>query len=232
MFHVACRVALAALFCLTLIPFADAEDIQIAKVYRDYPGYIEPPTCVNPQLSVSNTGHSSAATLQNWNCPHSWTLTPMIGYHLIEGGLNLENNAAFGLAVGYNLTCNWAIEADLRYTSTETDFAQGNNLDVDIWTLGGGALYHFQPEQRLNPYLLAGAGVISYDIDGTSHTDEDYMGFWGGGFKYAMNQNTALRADVRHLLDYRSSADFDRHDDSSWRHHINVMLGLTFLFGN
>ncbi|MBE0574642.1 MAG: porin family protein [Desulfuromonadales bacterium] len=230
MYHLACRVALVVVFCLIFVPFAMAGEVELAKVYRDYPGYIEPPTCTNPQFS-DRTDSVPTTTFQSRNCPQSWTLTPMVGYHLIDGGLQLEDNVSYGLAVGYNLSCNWAIETDVRYTSTETDLDQGSNPDVEIWTIGVSALYHFQPDQRLSPYLAAGAGVIIYDIEGVSHNDEDYAGLWGGGVKYAINQNTALRVDVRHILDYRSSDDFESHDDSDWRHHLSAMLGLTFQFG-
>ena len=229
--RLACRVALAALICVIFAPLAVAEEALVAKVYRDYPGYIEPPTCINPRLSDSSD-YTATTPPQSWNCPQTWTFTPMLGYHGIDGGLQLKDNASIGLAIGYNLTGNWAIEADLRYTPTETDLNQANNRDVDIWILGGGALYHFQPQQRLNPYLAAGAGMIIYDVDGANEHDEDLMGYWGGGLKYGLNQNTALRVDVRHILDYRTDDGFSKHDDSTWRHHLSAMVGLTFLFGS
>ena len=48
------RIATVAVLCILLAPAAVAEQILVAKVYRDYPGYIEPPTCANPRLSKSN----------------------------------------------------------------------------------------------------------------------------------------------------------------------------------
>ena len=44
-----CRVFLLSILCIILAPFAVAEEILIAKVYRDYPGYIEAPTCAKPR---------------------------------------------------------------------------------------------------------------------------------------------------------------------------------------
>lgn len=156
------------------------------------------------------------------------TLTPMAGYHVIDGGMDLDNEAAFGVALGYNITKNWGIEGDVRYTPTQTDTG---NTDIDIWTLGLGALYHFQPEQNLNPYLTFGAGGLVYDIEGTSHDDEDYMGYWGGGVKYALCDTAALRLDLRHILDYRSDNRGSNDGGSVWRHHMQAMLGVTFQFG-
>lgn len=224
------RSILVLFFCLCIAPFVAAEEIQIAKVYRDYPGYIEPPTCMNPRLS-GQSGEPGGTADWFGICPQAWTLTPMVGYQVFDGGLDLSDDLSFGLALGYNLTSNWALELDLRFTPGETDFQGMKNQDVDIWTLSGNALYHFLPEQRLVPYLAAGGGVIIFDADGADSNDEDFMASWGGGVKYALNQGTALRVDLRHILDYRSSGDFDMQDDSSWRHQLSAMAGLTFQFG-
>ncbi len=239
MLRLARYLFLACLLSTLLVSHSVAEEDLLAKVYRDYPGYIESPTCVNPQLAdpattdaVADSADASATmTIENKSCPESWTVTPMVGYHVIDGAMELDDNASFGLAIGYNLTCNWAIEADFRYTPTETDLNQGKNHDVDIWIIGGSALYHFQPEQKLVPYVAAGAGAIIYDVDGASSNDGDYMGYWGGGVKYALNQKMALRFDLRHIIDYRSDGDFNSQDGSDWRHHLSSMLGLTFNFG-
>lgn len=219
--------SLVLLISVTFTPCSFADEIEIAKVYRDYPGYLETPTCNNPRFS-DNHEHTDTATPQNWACSTPWTLTPMVGYHLIDGGLELDDNVSIGLAVGYDLTSNWSIEVGLRYTPTETSLQPGNNLDVDIWMLIGGVNYNFQPEKRLNPYLAAGVGGIVYDIDGTNHNDEDFIGYWGGGFNYTISQNTALRVDVRHILDYRSDNTFD---DADLQHQLSTMVGLTFRFG-
>ena len=45
-----CRVVSISVLCIILAPFAVAEEIMVAKVYRDYPGYIEKPACTNPRL--------------------------------------------------------------------------------------------------------------------------------------------------------------------------------------
>ena len=160
----------------------------------------------------------------------AFTVSPMVGYHVIDGGMDLDDAAVFGLGLGYNVSPEWALEADLRYTPTETDTA--NSVDIDIWTVSLGALYHFSPEAVLTPYLSFGAGLMVYDIDNTSSNDEDVFGYYGGGVKYSLSRSTALRLDARHLLDYRSDSDGSTHDDTNWRHHFQAMAGLTFQFGS
>lgn len=239
----ALRSTLVLVFSLCIAPFVAAEEIQIAKVYRDYPGYIEPPTCVNPRLSDQSQPGTAGNAEQAWRsastdrtaawrgvCPQAWSLTPMVGYQVFDGALDLDDDVSFGLALGYHLTSNWALELDLRYVPSEIAVQSLESVDVNVWTVSGNLLYHLRPEQRLVPYLAAGAGVMIYDADGADGNDEDFMASWGGGVKYAINNTAALRLDLRHILDYRSSADFDT-SDSTWRHQLSAMAGLTFQFG-
>ncbi len=72
------------------------------------------------------------------------------------------------------------------------------------------------------------------DPDGnenTSHGDEDYMGYWGAGVKYALNDSAALRLDLRHILDYRADNRGTNNGGSDWANHMQAMVGVTFQFG-
>lgn len=154
------------------------------------------------------------------------TLTPAVGYHLIDGGMDLDDAAVFGLGVGYNFSPHWSIEADLRYTPTEA--SDKKKTDIDIWTASLGGVYHLNTNADFIPYLSMGAGVLSYVPDGGSN-DEDYFGYYGGGVKYALSNSVDLRLDARHLLNYRSDDSFSTHDNEpDWRHHLQTVIGLTF----
>lgn len=156
------------------------------------------------------------------------TLTPMIGYQVFDGALELEDGAAYGAALGYSLTRNWAIEADLRFVPSEVNLNGGP--DVDVWTGTVNALYHFAPERDFVPYLALGAGALRYDVDG-GDDDKDLVANWGGGFKYALVDNVDLRFDVRHLLDFRVDEDLHTQGASTVRHQLSAMFGLNFQFG-
>ena len=164
------------------------------------------------------------------------TLTPLVGYHSFDSDLNLDDTASYGIGVGYNFTPEWAVELDLRFTPTEADddsyFSNDfGGFDVDVWTLGVSGLYHFQPSEALNPYLAVGLGGVVYEFDEHGN-DEDYMLYWGGGFKYAVNENAALRLDVRHILDNRNdNVGHDQDGQPEWANHFLATVGMTFQFG-
>ena len=52
-------VTILSLGLLISVP-AGAEEVQVAKVYRDYPGYINPAVCENPNLEKPAAGESVA----------------------------------------------------------------------------------------------------------------------------------------------------------------------------
>lgn len=159
--------------------------------------------------------------------PGAFTVSPMVGYQSFDSNLDIDDSAVYGIAAGYNLDRNWAFELDVRYAPTEADFAGGP--DVDVWTVTGNVLYHFQPEQTLVPYLVAGIGGLQYDVDGWGE-DEDFVFNWGGGIKYALAQDIDLRLDLRHVVDFRTDNRGDA-DDDDVSNNVAATVGLNFQFG-
>ena len=158
------------------------------------------------------------------------TLTPMVGYQMFDSDLELDDAASYGFGIGYNITPEVGVEFDLHYTPTEPE--DYSSVDVDVWTFGMSGLYYFQPSADLNPYLAAGIGGVVYQVDGSRSDDEDYMLYWGGGFKYAVSENSALRLDLRHVFDRRADNKFSGDSDGSdWANHVIASVGMTFQFG-
>lgn len=162
----------------------------------------------------------------------AFTLSPMVGYHVFEGDQHTEDDMAYGLALGYNITKNWGIEGAVRYTATSTDLDGVPNDDVDIWTMSLDALYHFNPDGPFVPYLAAGLGGMVFQVDG-GPDDEDYMMNAGAGFKYFFSKDLALRGDVRYIADIHSDRSFDQdsHTDDNFDNNLIAMAGLTWQFG-
>ena len=147
----------------------------------------------------------------------AFTITPMIGGHSFEGNLNLDDSPFLGIGLGYNLTDKWAIEG--VFTNTNADGEEGAS-DADVQTYRIDALYHLWPDKALVPYLAAGLGGISTDYDRGDDHDHLLLNY-GAGIKYfILDDLIALRADVRHLL------DFPEPDNS-----LQYSVGLTFQLG-
>ncbi len=131
--------------------------------------------------------------------PGSFSLSPMVGGHIFEGNQSLKNSLLVGIGLGYNLTEHAALEA--VYTQTDADAKDVSTTDSKVKTYRLDALYHLMPENDLVPYLAVGAGGININPEGPSSRTH-FMLNYGVGIKYFLGQWVALRADVRHLLDF------------------------------
>ncbi len=157
----------------------------------------------------------------------AFSLSPMVGYHVFEGDQHTEDNVAYGLSLGYNVSKRWAAELEARYTPTETEF---QSEDIDAWSVGINALYHFNPDGLLVPYISAGFGIMFFDNDGYDD-DGDYMMNWGIGTKYFVSDDTALRLDLRHVLDLHSDRPWDHGGGDELDNNFIATAGLYWQFG-
>jgi len=148
----------------------------------------------------------------------AFTLSPFLGNHVFEGNQSLDTSSFWGVGLGYNLTENWAVEA--VYSKTDADAEDLSTTDTKVETYHLDALYHFWPDKTFVPYIAAGLGTIYSSPEGTS--DRDHLLFnYGAGFKYfILDDLIALRADVRHLV------DFPEPDNN-----LQYSAGLTFQLG-
>ncbi len=147
----------------------------------------------------------------------SITFSPLIGGIVFEGNQNVDDDMAVGLGFGYNFTKNWGAEGTFRFIDTEDDISgSSENIDGRLYHLD--ALYHFMPDNKLVPYVAAGLGGITLE-DNPDGNNTNPLFDYGAGVKYFLNENVALRGDVRHMVTF---------DD----HYNNLVyaVGLAFQF--
>lgn len=161
---------------------------------------------------------------QAGNRPYALTISPMAGGYLFEGSQTFKDRPFFSLSVGYNFTDRWAAEGVLGYLETVT--IDQPEQDVHAYTARIDLLYHFRPQRRLVPYLAAGLGGISYDNRSDNSSNEDFLLGYGLGLKYFVSERIALRADVRHLLNF-----LDNDSTKSQDTYLAYTAGLLFQLG-
>jgi OmpA-OmpF porin, OOP family len=150
------------------------------------------------------------------NRPCAFTVSPLIGGYVFEGDQDLENSASYGIGIGYNFDQHWGLEGVFNFVDTESEISD-KNVNAFLYRLD--ALYHFNPDHRLVPYLAAGIGGITLDPD-VEKNDTDFLMNYGGGLKYFITDSTILRGDVRHIMTLDET-----------HHNLAYSAGLTFLFG-
>lgn len=124
-----------------------------------------------------------------------FTVTPSIGNYHFNNDTHIDDNTAYSLGLGYQFNNPWGVEFNYLNANTKK---HGNKVDVNQYRLDG--IYNIEQfsTTKLTPYLAAGIGAVKYNkgID-TTHTQVNF----GGGVKYALAQNLALRGDFRVVED-------------------------------
>lgn len=150
---------------------------------------------------------------------HVFTVSPFVGGRLMEGNQLADGSVTGGLALGYNFSEAWSAEGVFSYTPSEHA-----GRDIHIFDVRMDVLYHFRPYGRLVPYVAAGAGALFAKTEGTSADDDIQLAF-GGGVKYFITENIALRGDIRPILDINIGDD-GHTPDTYW--NLLCTAGLVF----
>lgn len=159
---------------------------------------------------------SSPAAAENQS--GSLNLSPMLGSQVFEGNQALDSSTFWGINLGYNFTENWGIES--VFTRTKADAKDNSTSDTKVKTYRLDLLYHVRPTKKLVPYFALGFGAI--DSNPNNGSSRSHLLFnYGVGIKYFILDNLiALRADVRHLLDFPEPYN-----------NLQYSAGLTFQLG-
>jgi OOP family OmpA-OmpF porin len=163
-------------------------------------------------MVVGTAGYAMAE-----NRAGSFNITPFVGWYMYEGDQPLDDAFSAGLALGYNFTERWGIEAAGSWIWT--DSTRPNVGDTESYYYRLDALYHFNPEGKFVPYVVAGVGAINID---PYHGDNDTDTFvdYGAGIKYFFHPNVAFRADMRGVYAFGDP-----------EHNATATVGLTFQLG-
>jgi OOP family OmpA-OmpF porin len=166
-------------------------------------------------LSICLTA-SSWAAIQ----PGAYSLSPMYGLQVFEGNQSLDDIDIWSIALGYNLTENWALEAVFARSDTAAEAEDASTSDTELENYRLDALYHLNPTSPFVYYVAAGLGVMDYERASGSD-DANLIANYGAGVKwFVLDDLIALRGDIRHLYDTEENA-----------HNLIASAGLLFQLG-
>lgn len=121
----------------------------------------------------------------------------------------LDDDVTFGLRYGYNITDALGIELSAGRTPTSVTKLAGGDIDLDLTTVDLDAVWNFNNGTRFFPYVTAGVGYASADLDRrisglvgaqpVSITDDQGFTLNAGiGAKYFATDHLVIRAEARY----------------------------------
>lgn len=155
------------------------------------------------------------------NSEYKYEITPMIGGALTEGNLDLERDYAnVGLSLGFNLDESMFDQVELGFLRTLSDVDYDNsNVDTSITRVFTNFVKEYSLGEKSSLYALVGAGVEVFGSELFNNEDGLFANY-GVGYKYKLDNDMAIKADVRHLV------EFDNGDNN-----LIYTVGLAIPFG-
>jgi OOP family OmpA-OmpF porin len=153
----------------------------------------------------------------------SVNVTPTIGMYKFEGNENMDTAIALGLRAGYNFTKYIGVEGYGLWMPGKIRNDQNQTQDMNTYAYGIEGIFHILPNGAFVPFVAVGVGGIHYTATyelTTENRTNKVTADYGGGFKYFLSDNVALRADVRHIIPF-----------DSMHNNLLATIGLTFAFG-
>jgi outer membrane protein OmpA-like peptidoglycan-associated protein/opacity protein-like surface antigen len=137
-----------------------------------------------------------------------------------------KDNELFGARLGYFVSRHFGLEAmgQRMPTKMDEDLFSPSIGDAEMhfnsYRLNG--LLNFLSSERFRPFITAGGGYESFDVEGFTDT-KDFGWNAGAGFRWYLTPAVNLRADGRYV-----STKIDELDETDSNIEATLGLGLTF----
>jgi len=148
---------------------------------------------------------------------YKYEITPVIGYNIAEGNLNLENQ--FLVGAEFQVNTDTFLEPELSILFTDTDYEDliATNPSTDIWRAALNGVHDFDAVGIFTPLAKVGIGYESFENNLADNDDALFLNA-GVGVKAAITEKVALKMEAIYM---------NKKLDSNFA----VLAGLNYSFG-
>ncbi|MDQ7045199.1 MAG: OmpA family protein [Sulfurimonas sp.] len=158
---------------------------------------------------------------------YNYEITPLIGYNVAEGNLNLENKVMTGLEMQFN-DVDAAIKPEislLHSGGVNSEKTLPTNT-TNVTRLGLNGVYEFGASESVVPFAKAGIGYEHMNRDIANNSDGAYVDA-GAGVKIPFTEALALKLEALYMLKYNNNSAGGNWGDSN----LALLAGLSYSFG-
>ena len=150
---------------------------------------------------------------------YNYEVTPVIGYNIAEGNLNLDNQVLYGAEMQYN-GFNSPIKPELSILYTDADY-ENSTISTDIYRIALNGVYEYGKFGMIKPLAKIGFGYETIDKHLADNRDGAFFNA-GIGAKVPFTDTIALKVESVYML---------KNNNSRLNSNLALLAGINFAFG-
>ncbi len=152
---------------------------------------------------------------------YNYEITPMIGYNLAEGNINVDNYLSYGAEIQWN-NISPAIKPELSFFQASTDYDAPTSLSgtsTDITRIALNGVYDLDFSEVIVPSIKLGLGYENFSNPSNSGNHNSIYADTGVSLKFFLLPSVALKAEALYLL---------KNNKNRYDNNLHILLGITF----
>ncbi len=149
-----------------------------------------------------------------------YELTPVVGYNIAEGNIDIEDQVLVGVEAQLNDT-GLPLKPELSVLYTNADYDKDSQGSTNIYRIALNGVYEFDKIGSIIPLAKAGFGYETMSTHHEENYDSPFVNA-GVGAKIPFTENLALKLETVYML---------KHNDDRWDNNLALLAGLNFSFG-
>ncbi len=157
---------------------------------------------------------------------YDYEITPLIGYNIAEGNINVDDYLVFGAEFQFNNLLLKVFKPELSVFYAKADYdtpaLDGKDSDIYRFAFNGVYEYHEVMDGVVIPFAKMGIG---YEKFSDTYNSCNYNSFYidaGGGAKLLLTKQWALKAEALYMV---------KDNSTRWDSNFELLLGITYAFG-
>ncbi|MCF6310487.1 MAG: OmpA family protein [Sulfurimonas sp.] len=150
---------------------------------------------------------------------YKYEITPVVGYNIAEGNLNLDNQFLVGAEFQYN-DCDSLLKPELSILYTDSDY-ENSNISTDIYRIAVNGVHEYDAIGNIIPLAKVGVGYETMDRHLFENKESIFFDV-GAGAKIPFTDSIALKLEAIYML---------KNNDNRWDSNLAMLAGINFAFG-